>query len=308
MIGVKDFLKASKGKASIFKGLSIQADKKITNKLTICIPDIHLLEKKSNDDFLNENQAYLDRFLSLLDFLYSLRKEQKDKLEIVQLGDMFDLWQAKWATNLILEAYPDIIGLIKEIQTVYVVGNHDIDLWKWYGKDEAYERKWRHHSIVNRKIRAIYEHGFQADFANNQSSFSGIIGREVTKIVGMMEYIYPDIDIILGSSWESIRKVFDKYNVFSPVRNPEGYDKHEHLNFYINQMEKYNNGNTHDLLGPEIVDLSLSVIAHTHDARLIRMPRNGREYYLLDCGSWVNGGHEFGVIAGKDIAVCQWSS
>lgn len=33
---------------------------------------------------------------------------------------------------------------------------------------------------------------------------------------------------------------------------------------------------------------------------------DGKTFYLMDCGSWVNGGHKIGVISGKDIAVCQW--
>jgi UDP-2,3-diacylglucosamine pyrophosphatase LpxH len=71
-------------------------------------------------------------------------------------------------------------------------------------------------------------------------------------------------------------------------------------------LDKYNHGETFDHFGPDEVDLGLAVIGHTHIARLVRMPKNGRVYYLMDCGSWVNGGHEIGVISGKDIAVCQW--
>ena len=36
------------------------------------------------------------------------------------------------------------------------------------------------------------------------------------------------------------------------------------------------------------------------------MFHNGRTYHLLDCGSWVNGAHEIGIIAGNEIAVGQW--
>ena len=43
-----------------------------------------------------------------------------------------------------------------------------------------------------------------------------------------------------------------------------------------------------------------------NDDFLDNNPENERTYYLMDCGSWVNGGHEIGVISGKEIAVCQW--
>ena len=70
-------------------------------------------------------------------------------------------------------------------------------------------------------------------------------------------------------------------------------------------MEKYNLGNTDDHHDP--TDLALAVVGHTHTPGLVKRPKkDGEFYYLMDCGSWVNGGHEIGVISGKDIAVCQW--
>ena len=89
-------------------------------------------------------------------------------------------------------------------------------------------------------------------------------------------------------------------------RDPQGFNLHEYLNFYINLMDKYNRGETLDHFGSGEADLDMAVIGHTHNARLVKMPKDGRTYYLMDCGSWVNGGHEIGVISGKDAAVCQW--
>lgn len=307
MLSLDKFLIKTKDKAKIYKNFRLQADKDITTKLTICIPDMHLLERGHNDDFLDQKPEYEKRFLSFLDFLIELRELEKDDLEIIQLGDMYDLWQARGNTNLIEEAYTDILGLLDKLRTIYVVGNHDIDLVQWYkDRGETFGRKWRYYSSVDGKLKAIYEHGFQADFANNQDNWSGAIGREITKIVGMMEYIEPDIDVVLGSAWDSISRAFSKYNVFTPVRDPQGFNPHEYLKFYIDLMDKYNRGETFDHFGPADIDLVMAVIGHTHMARLVRMPKNGRNYYLMDCGSWVNGGHEIGVISGKDMAVCQW--
>jgi UDP-2,3-diacylglucosamine pyrophosphatase LpxH len=307
MLSLDKFLESSNGKLQVYNNLRLQANKDITSKLTICLPDMHLLEKGLNDDFLDNKSEHEERFLSLLDFLLNLREEEGDNLEIIQIGDMFDLCQAKGNTNIIVEAYPNIIGLLDKIRTIYVVGNHDIDLVRWYkDKGETFGRRWRYYSSVEGKLRAIYEHGFQADFANNQNSWMGVIGREITRVVGMMEYIEPDIDIILGSTWDSIVRAFSKYNVFTPVRDPQGFNQHEYLKFYINLLEKYNNGETLDHFGPDNIDLAMAVIGHTHTARLVQMPKNGRIFYLIDCGSWVNGGHEIGILSGKDIAVCQW--
>jgi UDP-2,3-diacylglucosamine pyrophosphatase LpxH len=307
MIDLDEFLAKTEGKAKIFKNFRLLADKNVTDKLTICIPDMHLLERGPNDDFLYGKPEYVERFVDLLDFLMALRESMRDDLEIIQMGDMYDLWQAKCNTNMIVEAYPSIIGLLDKIGTNYIVGNHDIDIYEQYkNKGETFGRKWRYFSSVDGKKRAIYEHGFQADFANNQGAWTGVIGKEIARIVGMMEYIDPDIDVVLGSIWDAVVKIFSKYNVFTPVQNPDEFNFHEYLNFYIRQMEKYNGGETLDTSGPGEVDLCLAVIGHTHTARLVQMPKDGRIFYLMDCGSWVNGMHEIGIITGRDIAVCQW--
>ena len=305
MLSLDDFFKRAGNKVSIYRNFRLSSPKTMTSKLTLCIPDMHLLERGPTDDFFDGNPARLDRFLEFLDFLNDLK--EKEEIEVVQVGDMFDLWQARGNTNLIVQAYTDIIGLVHKLNPVYVVGNHDIDLVNWYkDKGEAFGRKWRHYSTVEGKRRAIFEHGFQADMANNQESWSGAIGREITKVVGMMEYINTHIDVELGAVWDAVVRAFNKYNVFSPKNDPQGFSAHELMKYYFDLIEKYNSGQTFDHYGPGEVDLVIAVIGHTHNARLVQVPRNGKVLHLLDCGSWVNGGHEFGVLSGNDMAVCQW--
>jgi len=305
MLSLDGFMKKAGKKVSIFKNFRLNSPKAMTSKLTLCIPDMHLLEKGSTDDFIDGNPAHLNRFLEFMDFLNDLK--EKEEMEVIQVGDMYDLWQARGNTNLIVEAYPDIIGLMDRLKPVYVVGNHDIDLVRWFkDKGEAFGRRWRYFSAVKGKTRVIYEHGFQADLANNQENWMGALGREITKIVGMMEYIHPDIDIELGSMWDGVVRLFNKYNVFSPKNDPQGFNAHELMKYYMDLMEKYNGGHTYDHYGPDEIDLVIAVIGHTHNARLVQAPRNGKVLFLMDCGSWVNGGHEFGVLSGKDMAVCQW--
>jgi UDP-2,3-diacylglucosamine pyrophosphatase LpxH len=307
MLTCDALLEKAGGRLRILKNFRAQADRDFTERLTLVIPDMHLLERGPTDDFLDRRPEYEDRFLDLLDFLLQLRQEEGDGLEIIQIGDLFDLWQAKGNTNLIVAAYPSVLGILQKLKPIYIVGNHDIDLVRWYRKQgQAFGRKWRSLGMAEGKIRTIFEHGFQADFANNQDSWSGVIGREVTKIVGMMEYLDPDIDVILGSAWDGVMRVFSKYNAFSPVQDPQGFNLDQYLRYYIELLDKYNQGKTFDAFGPGELDLSLAVIGHTHKARLVQMPHNGRTYYLLDCGSWVNGGHEVGILVGNEAAVGQW--
>jgi len=304
MLNLDDLLQKSNGKLCVYQGLIAEADEPLSDRLTVVIPDMHLLEKKKTDDFWDNNPDHEQRFLSFLDFLVSLRNSEGPDLEIIQIGDLYDLWQARGDTNLISEAYPDILGNLDWLSPIYILGNHDFDLVKYYA-GQTFGRKWRYFSPSQGKPRVIFEHGYQADFFNNSDKWSGTLGRGITQVLGMAEYLYPDVDVFLGSAWDSVSRTFTMYNGgLTPNTNPEGFNCHEYLNYYINLMEKYNRGDTSDQHDP--TDLSLAVVGHTHLPRLAKKFINDRAYFLLDCGSWVNGGHEIGVIAGKHMAICQW--
>lgn len=310
-ISLDGLLGRAKGKITIFKGLRSAATADLSDRLLISIPDMHLLEKGPNDDFLDSKPQHEQRFREFLHFLYDLKKELGDDITVIQVGDMYDLWQAKGNTNLIHEAYVETLGDLEQVAPVYVIGNHDIDLYQWYKEQgQTFNRKWRWLYPGDGKPKILFEHGFQADFANNQSSWSGVVGREITRIVGYMEYLNPDVDLILGGAWDSVSRLFGIYNEYlSPnATRPTEKDasrQHEYTKYYIERMRAYNKGDTEDHHGP--ADLYVTIIGHTHTARLVSRPGEGeRMLYLLDCGSWVNGGHEFGVVIGNELAVCQW--
>lgn len=113
-----------------------------------------------------------------------------------------------------------------------------------------------------------------------------------------------DIDLFLSESWEGSKRVFNINNAGLTARKNPDFNQHEYIKYYIDLMEKYNSGDTDDIEEP--TDLVLAVIAHTHIAILVSRSRANRVYYLMDCGSWVNGGREFGLIAGHEFAVCEW--
>lgn len=306
MFSIDDFLNNSKDRAKIHKNFRGKTDKELSQKTTVCIPDMHLLEKGPTDDFFNGDEKYVDRFLSFLDFLV----EHKNDVQVINLGDIFDLWQARGNTNLIYSTYPNILGLLdEELKSIYMVGNHDIDIYEWYkDQNKTFNREWRHFLSENEdnKKRVIFEHGFQADFFNNQDSWSGAIGREITEIVGFMEYLYPDIDIILSEAWERFKRTFAIYNAGLTAKKNPDFNEHEYFKYYRDLMEKYNAGDTDDAEEP--TDLVLAVIGHTHKARLVSRPKNNTVYYLMDCGSWVSGGQEFGIIVGNEFGICEWNT
>lgn len=211
MLSLDEFLARSDNRARIYEPYRAQADKELTGRLTICIPDMHLLEKEANDDFWDRNPDHETRFLNFLDFLLELKESEGPDLEVIQLGDLYDLWQAQGSTNRIHQEYTNVLNLLNDPAPVYVVGNHDIDLVRWYEElGETFGREWRYFSQVGDKHRVIYEHGFQADFWNNQEQWSGAIGREITHIVNLWEDLDPDIDVKLGGIWDSVPQVFSK--------------------------------------------------------------------------------------------------
>ena len=302
---IDQFINSSDGKINVLEDFRAEAERELSPKMVVCIPDMHLLERKANDDFYDNRPEYIDRFTAFLDFLLTRKENLKDAMQVVQLGDMYDLWQAKGNTNLISGAYPTILGLLDELETDYLIGNHDIELLE-YSKRKTFGRKYRHRSMdSNKKVSIIYEHGFQADFFNNQGSWSGDIGRGITVVIGFAEFLEPDIDIILDEAWTDIHGAFDKYNdKHTAVKNRAGFNSHEYLDYYLDLMKKFNDKGVDDQGNP--ADLTLCVVGHTHTPRLASGNRGGREYFLMDCGSWVNGGHEFGLISGKEMAVCRW--
>jgi len=307
MLSIDEFINKS-DQLTVYRDFRAEAINNLADRLTVCIPDLHLLEKDEKDDFWNGQDANVERFLGFMDFLYKLKDSEKIDLEVIQVGDLYDLWQAKGFTNLIESKYTDILGLLKELGTVYVIGNHDFGLIEVYKElGETFNRKLRHYSKVDKSLRVMYEHGYQADFWNNKEEWSGILGEGITKIIGAAEFLYPDIDVDLGNLWESVKRPFSIYNGgLTPQKNP-GFSVHEYTDYYIGRMEKYNSGDTTDPYGP--AELILAVVGHTHNARLVRKEKNEPKrwiYYLMDCGSWVNGGHEFGVISGRELAICKW--
>jgi UDP-2,3-diacylglucosamine pyrophosphatase LpxH len=163
-----NLLAKGKGKITIFENLRTSAAIELSQDLLICIPDMHLLERGPNDDFIDSQPDHEQRFLDFLYFLQDLKGKMKAKIRVIQIGDLYDLWQARGNTNLIHEAYPNVLGNLEKLDPVYVIGNHDIDLYEWYkNQGQVFNRKWRWLYPGDGKPRILFEHGFQADFANN---------------------------------------------------------------------------------------------------------------------------------------------
>ncbi|MHC1725877.1 MAG: metallophosphoesterase [Syntrophobacteraceae bacterium] len=296
MLTVSDLISASDGKLGIKDDLFFAADSALSDRTIICVGDLHLLEKGPNDDFFEGDAEREKRLLRFLDFLLELRQKGED-LQVIQIGDMYDLWQAKANTNMVVAAYPNLLGKFEKLKTAYVIGNHDIDIIKWH-EGVTFGRTCRFFTEANGKKTVIYEHGFQADVCNDQDSLSGEIGRKVTEIVGCLESIDPDIDIKLGNIWDSFTQVIYRCNNSTPAKYPERFPEDEYISHYRQLL-----ANSAQPGGPGLA-LKLAVFGHTHQAKLIKLAEG---LYLMDCGAWVNGRSDVGIISGKEMAICRWA-
>ncbi len=299
MLTVDAFLERSDGKAEVYNQFRAIADRDITGKLTLCIPDTHMINKHINDDFFDNHPENELRLIDFLEFLVALKEAEKEDLEIIQLGDLFDLWEERISMDLIENAYRKLLDLLAELTPVYILGNHDFPL---IDGGDTFGRILRHFSKVGAELTTIYEHGFQPDILNNPMRWPGIFGEAITRLSGILEYLNPDIDFVARSAWKWMRELLRTYHEGpTPAKNPEKFSYHEYFNFYIDLMKKYNAKNR-----GEPTDLTLAVIGHTHAARLVSRTEGGKRYHFMDCGSWVYGGSEFGIISGREMAICQW--
>lgn len=132
----------------------------------IFISDLHMGDGSKSDDFHRDNE------------LYKLFANCGLDTQIILLGDVFELWQAR--LDKILWAHPFSYHLLEGMLNTNVYGNHDYlpfsKIWQEHYEDEL-----------------IYaEHGHQHDIYNNTSMFNlkWPIGKYVTLAVGWLEKLW----------------------------------------------------------------------------------------------------------------------
>lgn len=153
-----------------------------------CISDLHLGDGGARDNFqeLQDREQRQDKLFAFLDFIDQERKG--DGAELFLLGDIFEHWQC--LPGAILTKHKKLIDRFAELDTKYIVGNHDIDFWGMQGTD------WFLHpffqGMTNRIMRSaqggkriLFKHGHDAD-QYNKSQNPGI-GRILTILAGMLE-------------------------------------------------------------------------------------------------------------------------
>ncbi len=106
----------------------------ISKKPIFAISDLHIGDKGFRDNFQYSGER---RFLGLLDYVEDCGGE------IVIVGDFFELWQANMSKVLTSRMW--LLDRLAKLNTVYVLGNHDIDLCYFIKKEG-----WLEHPFFNR--------------------------------------------------------------------------------------------------------------------------------------------------------------
>ena len=115
----------------------------ISKKPIFAISDLHIGDKGFRDNFAYGGNER--RFLGFLDYV-----EECDG-EIVIVGDFFELWQAN--ISKVLTSRMWLLDWLADMNAVYVLGNHDIDLRCFINKPE-----WLTHTFFNRMCRSYHIH------------------------------------------------------------------------------------------------------------------------------------------------------
>ncbi len=113
----------------------------VSKRPIFAISDLHIGDKGFRDNFAYSGNER--RFLGFLDYV------KDNDGEIVIVGDFFELWQANMSK--VLTSRMRLLDQLSELNIVYVLGNHDIDLCYFINNEG-----WLSHPFFNRLTRHIY--------------------------------------------------------------------------------------------------------------------------------------------------------
>jgi UDP-2,3-diacylglucosamine pyrophosphatase LpxH len=153
----------------------------LDNRRIYVVSDLHMGDGSGSDNFFPHRQRFLD-FLSMV--------EKDTNASFIMAGDTFDFWEASHGD--IARVYFDLIKKLIAMKTLFLVGNHDIDLLGFIGLpinipiismlsvDIQFNRSGRHFRIC---------HGQEFDSFNDPSK-SIFVGRMVAMLMGEYEKKY----------------------------------------------------------------------------------------------------------------------
>ncbi len=242
---------------------------KIKDKNLYIVSDLHMGDGSNKDNF----KPYQADFEKFLDYV-----EKDEDYCLILAGDVFEFWQSQHGD--IIRTYYDLIKRLISMNTVFIVGNHDIDLVGFIGLEmgSKFFELLSGGLVVSRNGKNIsIMHGHEFDIFNDPNK-AMMLGKMAAMLAGWVEMkVGPTVE---GKSTESflsdtaMRFVSFFSNIYrwlNPTVNKGG-----NLNKFYQTVLKHHNKYPNNIL----------VMGHTHDAGSIE------DWYFND-GSWQNGNPNF---------------
>ncbi|MFA5600689.1 MAG: metallophosphoesterase [Phenylobacterium sp.] len=249
--------------------MNFNLNEKLLESNVYVISDVHLGDRTNKDNF---NQ-YEHRFIKFLDFV-----EKDPNYLLVINGDLFEFWQCQHGA--IFKEYYDLLKRLINMNSVLIIGNHDIDLLDLLDLPVTFPLKdrlcYELSFMRNGNIFRIC-HGHEFDKYNTaQNVLFGKIGALFAAWVEMKV----GTRIITPRGEKSTEGVLDMilrkcafffaniYNSLNPTARQRLKD-HGNIDEYEYNLIQYNKANPRLKL----------VCGHTHESKTIA------DWYF-NCGSW----------------------
>lgn len=265
--------------------------------LLVLIPDMHMYLHSSVLDNFKFGAEQMYSFLShTLQRQWELRAEGF-RVNVCQLGDMFELCYPKPAggtvdVNDIRTSHPiygEIIGLFERLDTRYVAGNHDV---------AHHRRRGSHTALTDGSV--YVEHGFTADswyHCTDPSRYPWRMSMAALRAVRRVE-----------TGWHGLRRQL--------VRDDDtGYTA---LGISSGQVERVGLPNPGTYPGRILRHFTrmmyrapwsqrprICAVAHSHMPTL-RTDFLGGEGIFIDAGAWTEGRSDFALITNDEVAICRY--
>ena len=258
---------------------------KINNKNLYIVSDLHMGDWTDKDNF----KDFRPEFERFLDYV-----ERDPDYCLILNGDVFELWQS--SIGDILRNYFDLLNRIVNMNSIFIVGNHDIDLQSLIGLNlkNNFIDSLSSCLIVERNGKHIrIMHGHEFDKFNDPKK-SMLLGKISALAAGWIEM---QIGTTLGE--KSTETILDKIamffvNLFSSIYRNLNKTSSENKNketFYSNLIEYHN----------KCID-NIIITGHTHDAGIIS------DWYF-NSGSWQKKSPYFIAIdKSGSIIIRKWPS
>lgn len=229
----------------------------------LLIPDMHM-----GADSTGNFQFSRSLFRRVLDYAEILKDNFQAK--VVQLGDMYELWQGTSTQRQIDQANRAIVDRIKNLRPVYLYGNHDRTLSS--NKDRQF--RWHHG-------RVYLEHGFTPDVLSNELSWAAI---PFVQFYGLVERI---VGGIKGEAPED--------------RGLEGAKPYRAIyRYYMRWAGEFNRTRSSATPGISVIGLG-----HTHNPTMFWHQDPSGMLILLDSGACLDGRCFLGLVTEREVALCE---